>query len=164
MGITAKITKQGSAEARIKELIKHTPTVRAGFLDGATYPNGQSVAYIAYINEYGRGHNPERPFMKNTVKENSKKWTNFIKAKLKGNLKRAEAIFKATGEIMRADIVDNIVNYNGINPTNKPATIEAKKRRQRSGKGTVGINPEQVLIDGKYQQMMSKSVSYEVTK
>lgn len=164
MGITAKITKKtGSIEEHIKKVTKNLPTTYAGFLEGATYPNGQNVASVAYYNEYGRGHNPERPFLRNTVKNQKDKWVKFVKAKLKNNLEQGniQRTFKALGEVMRADITQSIVKYDGINPTNKPATVEAKRRREQSGKGTVAINPEQVLID---TAMMSKSVSYEVKK
>lgn len=37
------------------------PKVRAGILEGGTYPDGQSVAYVGYLNEYGyKGFIPGR--------------------------------------------------------------------------------------------------------
>lgn len=145
----------------MKELTKKLPTAYAGFLEGATYPNGQNVASVAYYNEYGKGHNPERPFMRITVRENKEKWARFVSAKLKNNLNHSNIgqTFNALGEVMRADIVQNITRYSGQNPTNKPATVEAKRRRGQNGKGTVAINPEQILIN---EAIMVKAVGYEV--
>lgn len=43
-------------EAKLREIAEkagRANTVRVGFLEGATYPNGLPVAYIAAINEYG---------------------------------------------------------------------------------------------------------------
>jgi hypothetical protein len=51
-------------------------TVRVGFLEGATYPDGTSVATVAAIQNYGApGANiPARPFFSNMVKEKSPNW------------------------------------------------------------------------------------------
>ncbi|MEY4296116.1 MAG: hypothetical protein RLY82_1804, partial [Pseudomonadota bacterium] len=37
-------------------------TVSVGFFPGATYPDGESVANVAAINEYGGRNTPARPF------------------------------------------------------------------------------------------------------
>lgn len=43
-------------EAKLREIAEkagRANTVRVGFLEGATYPDGMPVAYVAAINEYG---------------------------------------------------------------------------------------------------------------
>jgi hypothetical protein len=43
-------------EAKLREIaekVGKAKTVNVGFLEGATYPDGTSVAYVALVNEYG---------------------------------------------------------------------------------------------------------------
>ncbi|PVX61240.1 hypothetical protein [Paraburkholderia unamae] len=54
MGIT--ISGGDKLEAKLREIAEEAAkakTVRVGFLEGATYPNGMPVAQVAAINEYG---------------------------------------------------------------------------------------------------------------
>lgn len=65
--LTLNVRKQNLKGLRKKvvELANQRYKLRVGIVDNTTYPNGTSVAYVAYLNEYG-GHNPPRPFMHRT--------------------------------------------------------------------------------------------------
>src|SRR5699024_11433468 len=62
----------------VGQLAKQNPQLEIGFPEGSTYPDGKSVAYIAYIQNVGLGGVPERPFMQKTVEEKSKDWMGFL--------------------------------------------------------------------------------------
>lgn len=149
---------------KIKEIANSQIAVKVGFIEGATYPDGTSVATVAYINEYGRGHNPERPFMRDTANKKMGEWVDGIKSMIKGKVipRNIENAYNAIGLVMVGDIKEAILNYEGQNPTNNPKTIAVKARRARGGgKNQVAINPNQVLVDS---ALMAKAVSHEVIR
>lgn len=51
-----KITGGEKLQQKLREIAAIKAQAKVGFFDRATYPNGTSVAYVAYLNEYG-GHN-----------------------------------------------------------------------------------------------------------
>ncbi|EHU7139198.1 hypothetical protein KZK14_005202 [Salmonella enterica] len=65
--------------------LKSGKSLKVGFLEGATYPDGTPVAYIAAINEFGRTvsgragelyYQPPRPFFRNMIADKSPEWGN----------------------------------------------------------------------------------------
>ncbi len=136
--------------------------VKVGILNGATYPNGTKVAYVAYKNEFG-GPNPPRPFMKRTLENNIDKYVKGIQTNLKGvvyNPNRIDLAFKQLGEVASGDMKRTIKDWAPDDPRpNSPATIKAKALRGKKGKGTKAINPNVVLID---TGVMINSIDYEV--
>lgn len=68
-GLTAKL-------AEIREKIGDAREVRVGFLENATYPDGQPVAMVAALNNYGAPEAgiPARPFFTNMVADKSSGW------------------------------------------------------------------------------------------
>lgn len=65
-----------AALAAIGRKLATQPTLRVGFLNGATYPDGTSVPMVAAIQEFGapsRGI-PPRPFFRNMVAAHSHEW------------------------------------------------------------------------------------------
>lgn len=121
-----------------------------GYVDGATYPDGKKVAYIAYLNEYG-GHNPPRPFLHRTAVLHFDEWAKLFENTLKSDGVNANSIYKAHKQVGIkgvGDVKKTIKEWSPSDPRpNKPSTIRRKARRARSGKGQVPINPETVLID-----------------
>lgn len=61
---------------RIADRVTRPATLRVGFLEGATYPDGKPVAMIAAIQEFGapRANIPARPFFRNMIAKKSKEW------------------------------------------------------------------------------------------
>lgn len=62
--------------AEIAEKLGEGKILRVGFLEGATYPDGESVAMVAATNEFGNPANnqPPRPFFRNMIAEKSPEW------------------------------------------------------------------------------------------
>lgn len=74
--------------------LKSGKSLKVGFLEGATYPDGTPVAYIAAINEFGRmvsGRAGElyyqlpRPFFRNMIADKSPEWGNEMARILSSN-------------------------------------------------------------------------------
>ena len=125
--------------------------MRVGILNGATYPNGQSVAAVAAKNEYGWGRNPRRPFMHRTLKNNQRKWVKGIAYNIKssrftqGGVRRA---YELAGSVAVEDMVQTIKDWSPNDPRpNSPKTIARKRARGKSSKKLKALNPHIVLID-----------------
>ena len=54
--------------AGLAKKIEDAGLLRVGFLEGATYPDGTTVAEVAAKNEYGAVGVPMRPFFRTMVK------------------------------------------------------------------------------------------------
>jgi len=68
---------QGGLEGYLSRLAKRfsgRPVVNVGFLEGATYPGGQSVAEVAAYNEFGTRSMPPRPFFRRMIVDKSHEW------------------------------------------------------------------------------------------
>ena len=76
---TLTISGGKKLEATLRELAKKVTkkaTLRVGFLEGATYPDGTPVAMVAAIQEYGAPSAgiPPRPFFRTMVSEKKGAW------------------------------------------------------------------------------------------
>jgi hypothetical protein len=123
-------------------------TVRVGFLKGATYPDGTSVALVAAINEFGapsRGQ-PPRPFFRNMIAEKQAEWPKAIAALLKANDFDAERTLDLVGQAIVGQLQESIQKL--VDPPLKPSTIARK-----------GFSKP--LID---HGVMIRSVSHEVDR
>ena len=63
-------------QAKLRELADKigSNSVSVGFLEDATYPDGQSVAEVAAYNNFGTSKAPPRPFFSNMVDEKRDGW------------------------------------------------------------------------------------------
>lgn len=157
------------AEGRLKQYLAKVKDIKTvtevGFLKGETYPDGTSVAYVAYLNEFGQ-HNPPRPFLKRTMERQFKRWTGLIHHVLKaGGFSRenVRTAYNQVGITAVADVQKTIKAWSPSDPRyNKPATIKAKARgtaKRVGGKNQVGNDPLRVLHD---TGVMMNSIKYEV--
>jgi hypothetical protein len=133
----ATVKKLGEAlEARLKEYARNigNGTVSIGFLSGATYPDGTSVAQVAFWNEFGtKGHasktpgpsaeaiaagearepelvggSPPRPFFRRMVAKESPEWADHLGKALiatKGDGPKALALM---GEEIKGQLMQSI--------------------------------------------------------
>ena len=107
------------------------------------YENGVYVASVASFNEYGTAKIPPRPFFRNAVAKNSKKWNDILTNELRNSVD-VELAYHRVGEVAKGDIVESIMQTN--TPPNSPLTI-AKKRSSKP------------LVDTSF---MRSSVNYKV--
>ena len=146
---------------KLKALSVIRASLNIGFFQNSTYPDGTSVAAVAYINEYGANNHPARPFMQKTATANMNKWVDGIAKNIKGagkfNLNTVKNAYKMAGIVAVGDVKKTIKSWPPGG--NSKQTVARKEKRAQAGKGTSAINPETVLIDtGK----MISSVAYEV--
>ena len=119
-----KVTGGDKYKALLAKIAAQKVGVKAGIFDNATTtevrydgkkkknlvwtPAGKSIAEYAIYNEFGTADIPARPFMRQTVEKHQKEWCEQIGQFLKGQPDNAKGAMMFIGEVMRADIVDEI--------------------------------------------------------
>ena len=116
------------ALARIAKNVSKPATLKVGFLEGATAPDGQSIPLRAALNEYGHEHNgvvtPPRPFFRNMVSEKSPEWPKAVGDLLTANDYDAVKTLRLTGEAIKGQLQQSIVDL--TSPPLAESTIEKK--------------------------------------
>ncbi|MEE9659117.1 hypothetical protein [Enterobacter cloacae complex sp. CARB60] len=116
-------------EAKLAELAEKLgdgKTLRVGFLEGATYPDGQSVPMVAAANEYGDPamNRPPRPFFRNMIAEKSPEWPQDIAKIAEATGYDAEAMLGLMGEHIKVQLQGSIRDL--MEPALSPVTIAKK--------------------------------------
>lgn len=160
----ATITGGGKLKSKLQEiaaLIGNASSVRIGFLENATYPDGKPVAMIAAIQEFGApgAGIPPRPFFRNMIAAKKSEWGPAIADLLKDNGYDALRALQLTGEAISGQLRQSIVD------TNSPALAASTLRKRGVAAGTkydpanpatYGAKP---LVDTGH---MLNSIEYEV--
>ena len=120
-------------------------TLEIGFFESARYENGTQVAQVAFFNEFGTLRIPARPFFRNAITKNTKKWYSTLGGAIKAGRDPNNAL-SIVGEQARGDIIKSITELN--TPPNAQSTINAKG----------STNP---LIDS---GLLRRSVTYKVKR
>jgi hypothetical protein len=126
---TLKLSGGDKLEKYLMELavkVQKPATLNVGFLEGATYPNGTSVAEIAAYNEYGvPSHNqPPRPFFRGMISSKSGNWGKSVGALLKSNEYDAEKSLELMGEGISGQLRESITEF--TTPELAESTKQAK--------------------------------------
>ena len=117
---------------KLSEVLEHIgsqyagdKTLRVGFLEGATYPDGQSVAQVAMRNEYGVPENnqPPRPFFRDAIEAGKTEWPEKMAQMLKQGFD-PDAALELMGEFIKGDVQDAIRYLD--DPILSPVTIRKK--------------------------------------
>lgn len=137
-------------EAKLAELAEKLgdgKTLRVGFLENATYPDGQQVAMVAAANEFGNPANnqPPRPFFRNMIADNKDNWPDDIGRIAQATGFDGEQTLGLMGEHIKGQLQQSIREL--MEPPLSPVTIEKK-----------GF--DKPLI---WQGVMINSVDYDVT-
>ena len=121
--------------------------LKAGFLEGATYPDGTPVPMVAATNEFGNPANnqPPRPYFRNAIAEHEGEWREAMATLIENGGDPRDAL-SLLGEIIVDDIKESIRQLDS--PPLSPVTIARK-----------GF--DKPLID---TSNMLNSVSYEVSE
>ena len=155
----AKVTRRdGPGKAILREAIKDLSAHRAkvGWLESAKYPEGQPVAYVAAIQEFGYPPKgiPPRLGMRATIEQRRAAWRAMAKrgasAVLVGN-GTASDMLALVAEQARGDFLRTIAAVQ--TPPLAQSTISNRARRKASGEVTKTLTKP--LIDtGKLFQTM----------
>lgn len=119
-------TKLESYLKKLAEKVSNPGTLRVGFLEGGTYPDGTSIPMVAAIQNFGApaAGIPPRPFFSNVVAAGRKKWGTSLLKILKANDYDAKRSLELMGDGIKGEIVNSINNGSYI-PL-KPATVKRK--------------------------------------
>lgn len=119
------VKKTGSLDQALNRLlVKNEQHVKVGILDNSKYPDGTSVATVAYKNEYGFKNIPSRPFFRQTIKEQKAAWSALMVKGIKAGY-TVEHALGLVGLSMQNEIQHSIMTWQS--PPNAPATIAKKK-------------------------------------
>lgn len=169
--------KLAAALAEISKKVSKASSVDVGFLEGATYPDGKSVAEIAAIQEFGapRAGIPPRPFFRTMISEKSPQWPEAVGDLLVSNGYDAAKTLGQTGEAIKGQLQQSIIDT--FNPPLSPITLMLRKmrsenpdlvvtgktvgeaaRRIKAGESTSGVSTKPLVDSG----VLLGSVDYEV--
>lgn len=115
-----------SGLAAIADKIKSAAAVKVGFLAGATYPGGQSVAMIAAIQNFGApaAGIPPRPFFSNMIVTSSPGWGPSLATILKANDYDSAKSLDLMGDGIAGQLRQSIIDTNA--PPLAKSTIARK--------------------------------------
>lgn len=154
-------------------------TLRVGYLEGATYPNGTSVAMVAAIQEYGapRVGIPPRPSFRNMIAAKSPGWPSALGRLLVDNDYNAGAALDQMGAGIKDQLQESIVQTNS--PPLSPVTLMLRKmksqdqslvvnlgvvaearRRVAAGESVAGVSRKPLIETG----TMRSRVDWEITR
>lgn len=118
------VKRIGSLDQALNRLVsRNDQYVKAGVMAGSKYPDGTSVATVAYKNEYGWKNIPSRAFMRTTVSEQKEAWVELTKKGIKAGY-TLEHTLNLVGLSMQNEIQYSIMIWS--EPPNAPATIAKK--------------------------------------
>lgn len=163
-------------DKRVKNLGGSGKTLRVGFLETAKYPTGESVAQVAFWNEYGTSRgSPPRPFFRSMIEKNKAKWGAVLGHFLKTSGYDAERAMNATAEIMEQQLYTSIIEL--TSPKLSPVTLMIRKlmqgktdqkagwdvvqearRRVAAGESTAGVNDKPLI----YSNVMATSIAHDI--
>lgn len=116
-------------EAKLAEIARKMGkggTLRVGFLEGATYPDGTSVPYVAAIQEFGDpSHNlPPRSFFRSMIAKKASGWGPSMGRLAVANAYDLDQTLGQMGEGIRGQLQTSIRDL--VSPPLKPATVRRK--------------------------------------
>lgn len=114
------------AMARLAANLTKPGTLRVGFLENATYPDGKSVAMIGAIQNYGApgAGIPPRPFFSNMVASKKGGWPRALATNLRANDYDAQKALALMGEGIAGQLRQSIKDTNS--PPLATSTIARK--------------------------------------
>lgn len=125
--MVAAFTGVSGLEQKLREIaekVGKANSVRVGFLEGATYPDGTPVPLVAALNNYGTENSPPRPFFSNMVSENKGDWPQVLANVAKAADYDAELTLGRMGEVIGGQLLDAIADF--TTPVLADSTIARK--------------------------------------
>lgn len=118
------IKRTGSLDQALNRLVSSNEQhVQVGVLDNTKYPDGTSVASVAFWNEYGTKTAPPRPFFRDTIKQKKDEWSNLARQGIRVGYS-IDKVLGLVGSKMQSDIQLSIMTWKA--PPNAAYTIAQK--------------------------------------
>lgn len=125
------ISVANNVARKLKEIVDKMggDTLKVGFLEGSTYPDGTPVAAVAFWNEFGttsagEDKQPPRPFFRTMVAEKSPTWPAQMGQLAKVTGYDGPRVLALMGEQIEGDLKESINKF--TDPPLAPSTIKAK--------------------------------------
>ena len=110
--------------AKLAAKLKEPGTLRVGWLENATAPNGDNLALRAYRLEFGTDRMPPRPAIRNMVAAKADSWPAGIAYQLKATNYDVKLTLERTGEAIKGQMVEAYLDL--WTPPLAPSTIKRK--------------------------------------
>lgn len=136
--------KTGSLSDYLSKYKSENAHVNVGVIEQATYPTGESVAQVAFWNEYGTATAPSRPFFRQTINDNKSDWVASVGNLMKLHNGDTQKVMGLMGQHIQGQITQSITTW--TTPPNSAYTVAMK-----------GF--QKPLVD---TGQLSRSISYEV--
>lgn len=122
-------------QAKLKELsagLETGATLRVGFLEGGTYPDGTSLPMVAAVHEFGApgAGIPPRSYFRPAIANKSESWGDDLAATLKGTKYDAVRSLNIVGMVMVGDVQESIANVDS--PPLSDITLMLRKMRSEN--------------------------------
>lgn len=130
---------------KLMDLVGNKQAVKAGVLDKATYVDGQTVAQVAFDNEYGTKKARPRPFFRNAVSGNKEKWMATLVESMKTTDFDIQKSLGLVGQQMVNDIIESIEK--GSFAPNSPVTLLLKDRFPKTPEDITEADVQQAIDD-----------------
>jgi hypothetical protein len=151
-------------KARLEQIartIGNASSVKIGFLENSTYPDGTSTPMVAAVQEFGAPSKgiPPRPFMRNMIAAKSGEWPAAVAELIVDTDYDALRTLQLTGEAISGQLQQSIIDTNS--PPLAESTLRARgvatsTKFNPADMGTFGAKP---LVDTGH---MLDSVTYQV--
>jgi hypothetical protein len=131
--MTAKsFTGGDKLKARLAEMSKKLEkagTLRAGFLEGETYPDGVSVPMVAAVQEFGApaAGIPPRPYFRPMIAGHSEEWGDIIAQGLPATGYDGARVLGAVGQTIKEELQQSIAEVDS--PPLSDVTLMLRKMR-----------------------------------
>lgn len=108
---------------RLSRQVSNSGVLQVGFLEGATYPDGESVAKVAAIQEFGapRAAIPPRPFFRTMIQQKEGEWGPALAKLLEGTNYDAKRALGQLGAGIEGQLRQSIVDT--MAPPLRPITL-----------------------------------------
>lgn len=138
--------KLRDAMRQIADRVKAKREVRVGFIDGATYPDGTTVATVAALNEFGApaAGIPPRPFFSGMIRDKKGGWGDAMAAQLKATGYDIEVTLERMGLGIAGQLREAIEAFDQV--PNSPVT-DLLKQRFPTGDGVTFADVQQARAD-----------------
>lgn len=130
VNFSMSVKTTGSLDQALNRLVSsNAKHVQVGVIDNSKYPDGTSVASVAFWNEYGTRKNgnqwiPPRPFFRDTIKNQKDAWANLARQGIKAGYS-IDKVLGLVGAQMQTDIQYSIMTW--TSPPNSAYTVAKKK-------------------------------------
>ena|ERR1700739_4989514 len=139
LGIASRV------QAKLDEIarkLNKAGTLKVGFLEGATYPDGTSVAEVAAYQEFGtpnaRFPIPPRPFFRTMIAKESPGWPDAVLNLIKAYDYDTDRVLDAMGQLIKGQLQQSIIDT--TSPPLSEVTLMLRSMQGSAGNPQINVS------------------------